>query len=306
MGLSILASKLKSRAIRKKSTGNKVRKFISKAGLKEKKEKGFLSKLWDGFASFSVSLLKGIWDVLAVGTKWTVSAITTVIFATKDFIYNFNFNPSDAQLDADISRGATALIGSLGSLLGKATGYLVCGALPGTVVLAFNEAMGVHVLQELGEEALEEFTGDIASLIRLTIQQLGNATFAFLHKNVRRLWRGELDSEFRKRLEKGGLNKKYIDIAIKERNKPFMLREKADKKVDSIKSKNKKEFVQNFLEELDSSCMEAGYIIANSIDSFIAQQSVSKEATTGKSQNIQVEIDQNGEVKLQEYKSAFA
>lgn len=302
MSITLAISSFKSRVIRKASTGGKVRKFLPGAGAVSKKEpQGFLATLWDGFAKFSVSLLKEVWKQLSGFISWSATAIMGAIVAAKEFIFNFNWNPSDADLDAAIANSFNALPGITGSLLGKATGYLLCGALPGAVIFSFNEAMGVYVLKELGEEALDELAGELANLIRATFGAIGQSAFAFAHKQVRTLWR-EPDDKFRKRLEASGLKKKFVDEALAERNKPFIIRQKLDKKVESIQSKPLKDFIENFLDEFDSSCVEAGYVIAGGIDAFIAGQAAAKDVIQGKSQNVEVEFNENGTIKLKEYK----
>ena len=302
MSLTLAIQSFKSRAIRKASTGGKIRKFLPAAGAVAKKEpKGFLAKLWDGFAKFGVSLLKKVWEQLSGFISWSATAIMGMIVAAKEFLLNFNWNPSDQDLDNAMKNAFNALPGIVGNTLGKAAGYLLCGAVPGAIIFKLNEGMGMHVLKELGEEALDELSGEIANLIRATVTALRQAAFAFAHKNIRTLWR-ESDDKFRKRLEAGGLKKKYVDAALADRNKPFIIRQEIDKRVENIKSKPLKDFIQNFLDEFDSSCIEAGYVVAGGIDAYAAQQAATRELVNGKQQNIQVEIDENGDVKLTEYK----
>ena len=304
MSLTLAIKSFASRSTRKSATGGKIRKFVANAGSKVKKEpSGFLAKLWDGFAKFSVSLLSKVWELLSGFVSWSATAIWGMIIASKEFVFNFNWNPSDAQLDNDIKNAFNALPGVVGNVLGKATGYIVCGAIPGAIIFSFNESLGYHIFKELGEEALDEFSGEIANLIRIAFRAIGVSAFAFAHKQIRTLWR-ETDDKFKNRLEASGLKKKFVEDAIKERNKPFIIRQELDQKVESIKSKPLKDFVENFLDEFDSGCVEAGYVVAGGIDSYVAQQEAGKEILHGKSENIEVEIDENGKVNLKEYKEA--
>ncbi|MGB3761273.1 MAG: hypothetical protein WBA07_33680 [Rivularia sp. (in: cyanobacteria)] len=305
MSLTLAIKSFASRSTRKSATGGKIRKFAANAGSKVKKEpSGFTAKLWDGFAKFSVSLLGEVWGLLSGFVSWSATAIWGTIIAAKEFIFNFNWNPSDAQLDADIKNAFNALPGIVGSVLGKATGYIACGAIPTAIIFSFNESLGYHIFKELGEEALDEFAGEIANIVRITFRAVGVSAFAFAHKQIRTLWR-ETDDNFKKRLESAGLNKKYVEDAISERNKPFIIRQKLDQRVESIKSKPLKDFVENFLDEFDSGCVEAGYVVAGGIDSYVAQQEAGKDILQGKSQNIEVEVDENGKINLKEYKESI-
>lgn len=302
MSLVLSIKTFGSRIARKAATDGKIRSFLPAAGaVKKKEKKGFFGTLWDGFAKFGVSLLKNVWNSLSGFLSWSATKVMGMIVAAKEFILNFNWNPSDQDLDNKIKNAFNALPGLTGNLLGKASGYLLCGALPGAVIFSFNEAMGARVFFELGEEALDEFTGEIANLIRATFTAVTQAAFAFAHKQIRTLWR-ESDADFKKRLEATGLKKEHVDRALADRNKPFIIRQELDKAVESIKSKPLKDFTQNFLEEFDSSCVEAGYVVAGGIDSYVAEQANTAEIVRGREQDIQVEIDENGDVKLSEYK----
>ncbi|MGB3652949.1 MAG: hypothetical protein WBA41_17270 [Rivularia sp. (in: cyanobacteria)] len=305
MSLTLVVSAFKSRATRKAITGKGVRKFLPKAGsIAKKQPKSGIAKLWDGFAKFGVSLLKKVWEGLSSFVSWSASAIWGGIVAAKEFLFNFNWNPSDAQLDNDMKQAFSSLPGLAGGFLGKASGYLLCGALPGAVIFSFNEALGTQLFIELGEEALDELAGALANIIRASFAAIGQAAFAFSHKQIRTLWR-ESDDKFKKRLQKTGLKEQFVNEALAERNKPFIIREKLDSAVESIKQKPLREFVENFLEEFDESCVEAGYVIAGGIDNYIAQQAVTKDIMNGKPQNIEVEVMDDGKVKLKEYKEKF-
>lgn len=302
MSLTLAVNAFKSRVARKAATGGKIRKFAANAGSKVAKQPtGFFGKLWNGFAKFSVSLLGKVWDLLGGFLSWSATAIWATCVAAKDFLFNFDWNPSDAKLDSDIKNAFKPLAGLLGATLGKATGYILCGAIPGAVIFSFNEALGYHILKELGEEALDEFAGEIANIIQTGFRSLGQASFAFAHKQIRTLWR-ETDDKFKKRLASTGLKESEVNRAIAERNKPFIIRENIDKKVESVKNESLRDFIENFLEEFDSGCVEAGYVVAGGIDSYLAEQKASKEIFQGKEQNIEVEFDDNGNIKLKEYK----
>ena len=304
MSIILSIKSFQSRIARKKATNGKIRSFVPSAGaITNTSKPGFLNQVWDGLAKFGVSLLSTVWDWLGGFLSWSATAIMNVIAAAKDFVFNYNWNPSDAELDRKISNSFNALPGIVGNVLGKATGYLLCGAAPAALIYSFNEAMGMHVLEELGEEALDEMVDEVSVLIKATFTSSTNAAFLFSHKQIRTLWR-ETDDKFRRRLEASGLKKKYVEDAINERNKPFIIRESIDKRVEAIESKPLQDFIENFLEEFDSTCIEAGYVIAGGIDSYMAQQSVTEELLKGKQQNVEIEFNEDGSIKLKEYKAA--
>lgn len=256
---------------------------------------------WNTFTRVVVGQLKSEFDYIGKFLSWSATKIMQVIHAFKEFIFNFDWNPSDEKLDDDIKEAFESLVAPLGSILGKATGYLLCGALPGVVIYSFNQAMGLHVLQQVGEEALNELIPAFAQLIEATFQAAGVSAFAYAHKQIRTLWR-ETDDNFKKRLASQGIKKEDVEKALADRNKPFIIRQKLDDKVETIKSKPLRDFIENFLDDFDDTCIEAGYVVAGGIDAFLAQQSVSREVTVGQSSNIEVSFDQNGDISLERYR----
>jgi hypothetical protein len=75
----------------------------------------------------------GIIAALPFLWNFAVKAIT--------FVYNFNWNVTDAELDQQLEAKLNALYGMTGSVAGQLMGYFVCGALPGAVAFAFNPAV---------------------------------------------------------------------------------------------------------------------------------------------------------------------
>lgn len=301
MSLVLSLKTFGSRTARKIATNGKVRTFIAGAGALSGQADVRTNGLWNGFLKFGVSLLNETWKILSQAAVWSAQALWGAIVGTSKAIFNFNWNPSDAQLDNNIKSAFASLAGQAGGFLGKATGYLLCGALPGLVVFAFNEPLGAKLLQNLGEEALPELASSLASLLTALFGATKNSFFAWSHKNFRTLWR-ESDSKFKKRLEATGLKKQYVDEALEARNKPFIIREMVDKKVEAIKTQSLKNFIENFLEEFDDTCVEAGYVIAGGIDAYAAERSLTQDIGIGRNQNIEVQVQNDGSVKLKEFK----
>ena len=291
MTLTIALARLASRTVRTSVTSTGVRRFASSAIKSETDDDGnIISKTVNGFSRFGGSLLSKITSSLFSGFTWTFSAIWGMCVSTFQFLWNFNWNVSDADLDAEIQSSITALGGTLGGTLGNALGYLTCGAIPGALIFTFNEPMGLHVLENVGEEALDEVAGNVANLIKQTFNLFTKYAFNYGYKNVRKLFR-EPDSKFRQRLiSEGHMTKENIDKAVEERNKPWSFSIAFNNYVDSIPNEFLKNFVEEFVEEFSDACIEAGYVVAGGIDSFLAEQRAAHEMNLGSEQTVQLEL----------------
>lgn len=297
MGLTVKAVNLASRLIRKVTTNGKVRKYAPKAQSINKDKKGnIISKIFGMADRFAGSILSGLWKALSVSISWSFSALWSGIVAATQFIYNFNWNTTDKELDETASKAFDPVFGQLGATLGNATGYLMCGALPGLAIMAFNEPMGLYILEEVGEEALEELVGNLAVLVRQTFNASVTAGFAYMYKNIRYLWRAS-DDDFKAKMKKQGMKVENINKAIEERNKPWSIAKVVEDAVEAIPNKHLRAFAEEFLEEFGESCIEAGYVVAGSLDSYFAQQKLANASLFGVEKTVEVTFTDDDKVE---------
>lgn len=271
MGLVLQVGQLASRTLRQQATSGQIRRVSPSFGNATDSQNGF----W-GFTS---KLIGGVFKAITSSIQWSFSALWGAIVSGSQALWNFDWNISDKQLDTDVKTSLKGLTSSLGTTLGAVAGYTACGALPGAVILAFNEPLGLYALEQLGEEALAEMTGHLTSLVQASFNSARVSAFAFLYKNVRHLWRTS-DADFLKSLKKKGLKGAQLEKALEERNKPWSFALKAQEKTEAISNEFVKTFVESFTEQFASSCIEAGYVIAGTADSFFLQQKLANDEQT--------------------------
>ena len=259
----------------------------------------WLSNLVGGFFKAVVNFGGWLIGVVFSGIGFTFTGIWGLIVSTSAFIYNFNWNATDAELNAQVNALQQILYGQLGATLGNAVGYLVCGVVPSAGMMVFNEALGLYLLKEVGEEAFEEFAANLAVLIRLSINVAARHFLISAFKNVRRAVKTYLrdpdspQSTLIRNLFGGG-----IDEAIRgwgaEGAKPWSFRIGVENAIDRIENPALREFTEEFIEEALDGCVEAGYIIAQGLDSWVLQQRMAKTHIMG-SERV-VEVTPNREV----------
>lgn len=288
MGLTLNLNNLASRITRSSVVSGGIRRFSTSALSDQQDSNGnIIGKLWNGFTRFGGFLIGKVVSLLGTAVKFSWSLLWGLTTSTLQFIWNFNWNASDAELDASIQNAFAALGGTLGGTLGNALGWLACGALPGAVVFAFNEPMGLYILKNVGEEALDEIAGNIANLIRQTGISLIRASVTFLYKNIRRLWR-EPDSKVRAKMKAAGVADDKIDSAIAERNKPWSFASQFESFIEGLPDGFIQNFAEEFFEEFSDSCVEAGYVVANSADSYLAAQRLAADSIFGEETTVEI------------------
>ena len=211
-----------------------------------KDDKGnILSEIINIIGKIGTSLVKGLVSVLLAGLSLTWAFAWGLVVSAATFLVNFNWNISDAELDKQVEQSWSNLYSSLGATLGNATGWLVCGVLPAASMFMFNEFLGLYVLKNVGEEALEELAGNISILIKSLAGATTRSIFSYLFKTVRNILYPDRDKNAQ----------------------PWILSQKIEEKIETITDFNIRRLVEEYYEELVDACVEAGYVVANSVDS---------------------------------------
>lgn len=293
MPLALNLANLTSRAIRTASTqGQNVRRISTSGTARQDDGEGGFSDMVGGAFRFGASLLQAVWKGLQF-IGFSLSALWSQIQRGGLFLWNFNWNISDKQIDEQIKQAEIALAASKGSLAGQSLGFTVCGLLPAATIAVFNEPLALYIIKEVGEEAIEEISGGLANLISLQFQQTVRQTFFALFKNYRTLFRGAAIGFAQFLVITGQLNQTDVDKAIKNRNQPFIFASLKDEQIEAIKDPESRAYWEEFWDEFQDSCIEAGFIVASSADGYFAQQKMATQAALGTEHLVEIQPIRN-------------
>lgn len=215
-----------------------------------------------------------------IGILFTLSAIFTFVITTIQILYNFNWAVSDEEIEKEIKAAYDSLYGLTGGLLGKSLGYLVCGALPGVTAFAFNKGVAAAIFEELGEEAKEELLGQLSALANATFRAFATAQIKKQFKSARRYLKKKPNHPLSKILREKMGEKNFKQWGEKS-GQTFTLANKVEERVENIKDPRLRNFTEQFLEEFSEGCVEAGYIVVNTIDSQMAAQAMMNRRQSG-------------------------
>ena len=279
---------LRSRAIREIVTGdsdglriigednntNPVLDFFRDAGSLIIKSTGSILKFL-GFVGFSILGL----------TSWLIQGI--------QYIWNFNFNITDEQIDAQFKNIKLQLVGQLGGTLGNAVGWLVCGVGPGLLMLKFNKAMALHILREVGEEALEEFAANLALLARQSTRGLINWLAMTAFKNTRRYIKDAAKNPNGAVSKIGNLVfgsnfNNMVQAWGEEGSKPWSFSSAFNNWIESIENPYLQEFTEEFFDEAFDACQEALYVVANGVEEYLLRQRLANEQLLGSERVVEI------------------
>lgn len=294
MALTLNIGSLASRVTRLAATGNQsVRRIAVNASATESDGDGGFLNIFDSALKFGSSLLGSVFNLIGGAFKFSWSALWGTVTKTALFLINFNWNISDTAIDEQIKQADIALAAARGSLAGQSLGFAICGLIPAATIAVFNEPLGLYMMKELGEEAADEIAGSLATLVQLQLQQTVRRGFFALFKNYRTLFRGAAIG-FATALKSAGiLSQSSIDKATTNRNKPWSIAIALEDTVDSITDPSQQAYAEEFWDEFQDSCIEAGFIVANSADSYFAMQKMSNESLLGSERIVEIQPIRN-------------
>lgn len=219
--------------------------------------------------------------------NFSLSGLWGWFTSTLQYIWNFNWNVTDKEIDNQINALWAALGGLLGGTVGNAIGYLGCGVLPGAVIFSFNEPLGAYILEQVSEEMAEELLANISGLARYAFMSATQALIMWGFKNVRKFIKSQ--SDLIGRLF-GDNAEKLVKAWGAEGSKPWSFAIALDNAVESIPNEFVRNFVEELLEEAWEGCVEAGYVVANSIDSYLAGEKLRQQNQPPMGRNRYIEI----------------
>lgn len=245
-----------------------------------------LGWLWNGAKQLGGFLLSEAGKFLS----WSFASIWGFITSTVQYLWNFDWNMTDESIDTQIKSRWNAILGQLGGVLGNAFGHLACGVLPGAVIFCFNEPLGAYVLKNATEEFADEFFENVGSLSKAVFQAATQNLILWSFKNVRRFIKS--NSALVGKLF-GDKAKKMTEAWGEKGSQPWSFAIAVENMVESIPNEGVRNFVEEFLEESWEACVEAGYVVANSLDSYYAQKKLEKqvEPVLGAERHVEIVFD---------------
>lgn len=216
------------------------------------------------------ALLKAIAVRLAVWffSGWLISTLWGFIVSTTIFIYNFDWNASDQELDDQINAALDSLASIAGSATGLTLGWVTCGAIAGTVVTKINPVAAAQIIEKLGEEAAEEIIAAWTALARAGLNIAFRSFLTWGYKNLRRFLLKPALGAFSRAVFG---EDKFAKWGASDGPR-VTLAETVENVFESVTPKFLQNFLESAWEEFWDSCAEVGYLTASLLDNYGQQQ----------------------------------
>ncbi len=202
---------------------------------------------------------------------WSLADLWDIAVEAYFELKYFDWNQTDEELKTSLAANDAVLSGALGRLGG--TGLVWLTGIGVSSVLSFKfPVLAGRVALELAQEGGTEIRSALINLITISRQ---NAV-----KNM--LLGGLLTA---RRLEQFGLK------PVTEQLKPWSIAEGIDNLVSSLPSASMRSFADNFIDAVEDSIIEMGYVIAYTLDDFYLSQKLANQSTFGQQRTIELTPD---------------
>lgn len=265
MALTLSAGDLPGIVIRE-GIGQRIIDFSDSFDTEEDGDGNILSRLWNLGKSVVGFIFRSV--IGAILKVFNFQALWGRIVQNVQFAINFDFGASDAALEAQLKGQWNAYAAQLGGVVGNSLGWVLCGVIPGAFLVKFNAVMGARVLKEVGEEALDEIAGNINFLVQAGTRNLARAGFIRQFQNLRR-WLNNPTHPLHYLLPES-LREAWAT------GRSWTIAQQIENRIETIENQAWQNFVEEFWEETGDACIEAGYVVAGALDTFIAEQRQAK------------------------------
>jgi hypothetical protein len=219
-----------------------------------KDDGGGIGTLFNSALRFTGFLVKAAFGAIV----WTATAVVGLLVRAYFAIKFFDWNQTDASIRSQMEANNAAIAGSLGSLSATGLVWLTGIAVAGGLTAKFPVLAG-QVALRLAEEGGEEIRSELTNLLSNTRQAVINNLILGLFLTLRKL--------------------RWFGLApVTEAKEPWTFAEKIDELIEKIPDRNIRTFVESFLDQLEESIIEMGYVIAFTLDDYYAAQKAAQGA----------------------------
>lgn len=184
-------------------------------------------------------------DLIRNGINWLIGKAYE--------LYNFNWNITDAEIDAQAKALTNVVANVLGESLGEAIGNVVCGWLPGIAMVKLNPKTfaKLALATATGGEWLDNIRDAFNGFIAVSAQVGASIVAGKLYKNTRRMIKAAARG-----LPIPQQWKTAIDNWGKPGSEPWSFAIAVEEKIESIDNEAIRNFAEGLVEGLIDGCLD--------------------------------------------------
>ncbi|NEO51893.1 MAG: hypothetical protein F6K54_01580 [Okeania sp. SIO3B5] len=217
----------------------------------------------------------------------SVTQVFQMILSAGNLLLNFNWQVTDKQIESQIDAINKSIVERGFGAIGRTLGSTICGLGGAAVITKFNPALGYHVMSNVAPEVAEELLQEWSQALSQVGAQYSVARALEFYKGARKFLK-DPNNPIGKVL-RSLVGDETISKWGNPGNDEWSFKKGIGNVVKRvIKDEDMREALEEGWEEFSDACIEAGFIIAGSIDDWIGMQSYQREGLLGRERTIEV------------------
>lgn len=245
--MTIIADRLtfSSYQVRQQVTGNTgIRQIESFGSLTSRG--GFFRDLFNSFKGFIVNAGKLIGNML----KFSATQIVEWFFEAVEFIWTFNWDISDEEINLQIKQQWYSLQTRVFGILGRTFGNLFAVGTGGAIAFYVNPLLAKLLLAQVADDLFLELIADFSGLLQQALRGLVVSGFLSTYKSARQLIKKAYKNPQVKALAlKAGISQAAIDSWGDKDVKDWSFASQKAAAIESIKNEQLQNNIEEFLDE---------------------------------------------------------
>ncbi|NET40617.1 hypothetical protein [Okeania sp. SIO2B3] len=246
--------------VRQAITGNSEGlRTIQSTSIQTQTELGFLASIVRGVGSLLGFLTSGLKTALA-SIEFTATNILDWFKEGFDYIWEFNFQISDEQIDKQIEGLFNSIQTRVFGVLGKQIGSITAIGIGGALAFYINPVAAKLLLINTADDYFAEILSDTQQLLLLMAQSSVNAGFLAAFKNTRAFIRKAYKDPVLREISKNvGIDPKIIDQWGEKEASEWSFSEALNQKIEAIKDDQLQNNIEEFKEEFTDAFWDTAF-----------------------------------------------
>lgn len=172
--------------------------------------------------------------------------IIRAVVRTSLQLYNFNWQISDEDLKKEQRNAYLAWVSNMGDSLGEAAGNLVCGGITGGTIVAFNPRLAAQLWEVAGAEIKDEIIDNLWNMLHSSLRMVWQIGIREVYMNARYLIKKIAGNPGLKNILPQSWAKAISEWG-NPGQKPWILSEKVEEKIEALPSETARRFWGSFV-----------------------------------------------------------
>ena len=222
---------------------------------------------WDSLFNLAQNFIVNAAGMIANMLRFSATQVVEWVLEAATFVYEFNWDVSDEQIEAQIKQLYVSFELRVVEILGRNLGSLVAVGIGGGLAFYVNPMLAKLLLAQVADEIFQELIGDMSGLLILLGKSLVTAGFLQTYKTARSFIKHAYRNPQIKAIAKSiGISDEAINSWGDSQVEDWSFSNKVEESIESLGNQRLQNLIEGFLTEADSGFRDTAMYMASAWD----------------------------------------